>query len=342
MDVQETIEGLLDLYEHNTAALTHREIENFVDRMNLADTASEVASLVTFNFKILHKYDKDAFLDWVRNSFSKEFWKGSGVLLNPERIPELSSGDVIVVADGSVQTKQTVDMAVDYYGDADLIVNKGSAWIADTKNLVKAEDSASVEAHGRTNIVAEGFSNLTLYDHTRATVKDDVEVNANHHAFVESVGGDPRILASEHSGVLVSGGSAHVSLFGKSRGVFLGEDGNENLVKVDIMEAGVVYVGPNLDKDLEINQTDGILRGKDIAIAPEEMIDFILPEYKDSSKQFGEAIEVPLALDKLKKDLEPFMVSDQFNHVRQDLDAAKNERQVCEAIAKELPSLMEQ
>lgn len=47
MDLQETIEGLLDLYEHNTAALTHREIENFVDRMNLADTASEVASLVT-------------------------------------------------------------------------------------------------------------------------------------------------------------------------------------------------------------------------------------------------------------------------------------------------------
>ena len=172
-------------------------------------------------------------------------------------------------------------------------------------------------------------------------MKDDVEVNANHHTFVESVGGDPRILASEHSGVLVSGGSARVSLFGKSRGVFLGEDGNENLVKVDIMEAGIVYVGPNLDKDLEINQTDGILRGKDIAIAPEEMIDFILPEYKDSSKQFGEAIEVPLALDKLKKDLEPFMVSDQFNHVRQDLVAANNERLVCEAIARELPSLME-
>ena len=109
--------------------------------MNLADTASEVASLVTFNFKILHKYGKDAFLDRVRNSFSKEIWKGSGVLINPERIPKLSSGDVIVVADGSVQTKQTVDMDVDYYGNVDLIVNKGSAWIADTKNLVKAEDS---------------------------------------------------------------------------------------------------------------------------------------------------------------------------------------------------------
>lgn len=342
MNVEESIEALLDLYEHNTAAMRHREIENFVDRMNLADTASEVADAVTFNFRILHKYGKDAFLDWVRNSFSKEFWEVSGVLINPTLIPKRFSEGVIVVADGSVQTKQTVDMPVDYYGDVDLIVDKGRAWIADTKNLVKAKDSATVEAHGRTNIVAEGFSVLTLNDRARASIKDDVEVDTFDHAFVESVGGETRITTFGQSGVLVSGGSADVVMYNSSRGAFLGEDGNENQVKVDVESKGVVYVGPNLDKDLEINQTDGVLRGKDLAIAPEEMIDFILPEHKDNSIQFGGAIEIPLALDKLKKDLEAFFAADKFDYLRFDLHEAKDERRVCELVARELPSLMEQ
>lgn len=344
MNAEETKQAMLALIKDNPTVKWDSRDVNLSSDLSKAETASEVAALLADRFGRLEKRFGEAFLSLVKESFSPEVWEPLGVFVNPKTIPDRGLDHYYVLADGSVKTVQDEAASATYYGDVDLTVKWGIAFVQDTKNRVLIDGNGSVIAQGNTQVYATGHGLVDLQDHARAIVQDDVTVQTFDHSFVESIGGRPDITAYGQSRFLISEGSAKIQMYEFSRGMLLSADRLLKPIKVLTGGEGVLYVGPGNPNNVRITKKSDdciILDGNVQHIAPEEIRGLILPEYGERNLRIGDPIMNPLDGEQLKADLVPYLPT-WHDQVDRDLyEWATNEKSICAAIQAYIPEMVQ-
>lgn len=344
MNVEETKQAMIALIESNASIKWDKRDSNLAEELRQAETASDVAVLLVACFDRLENYFGEEFLSIVKNSLSPDIWNALGVFVNPKYIPDCGYDMHYVLSDGTVKTVQDHNVSVSYYGDVDLTVKEGAAFVQDTKNRVKVEDNGFVVARGHTQVYATGHSSVDLQGHARGIVQDDVIVQTFGQSFVESIGGRPDITAYDQSRFLISEGSAKIEMFNFSRGMLISADNHRDPIKVLTGGEGLLYVGPGNPGGVLIKKKNAdcvILDGQKQHITPEEIRDVIIPEYGNQKLRIGDSIQTSLDAERIKMDLSPYLPAWNQDWEKDMFAWASNEKEIAVAIKSYIPDMVQ-
>ena len=344
MNIEESKKALVALVKQEGSGIMDRTDRSaFIANMEDADTASDAIALVKDSFHPLYLSYGEAFLNWVREAFTGELWASQNVLINPSEVPLSETAPQIVVSDGAIPVVQDVRSAVAYYGDVDLKVLDGAAYVYDTKHKVTV-NGGMLYAFGQTAVEAMDRSGLFLSERSRATVSGEVKILAADLSFVECKAGHPSIQASNEAQILVSGGSVDLIMGDHTRCVITTKETPERPNTV-AMSGSCLFYTPKTDSNFirikNISKVNaGLLRGEEWHVTPEEMRDLIVPRCKERVPEVRKGIEKPIALEALKEAILTLLPKDTLSDLSDKIFRAENEGEVCQAITSRIPDLV--
>ena len=339
LNLEETKQALIALLETGKVASFLQGVwTRTMEDIRLAETASELANVTLAHLPLLYSEFGEKATAIVKDSLSPTVWKAAGLYINPEIIESDSQIKLIALCDGSVNTRQTTDADVTYFGDVKLTIKSGSAHVLDTKYPVYAYgDDTFVDAVGKTEVFAYDKSYLQLAGCARATLYHEAEAEVMGHAFAESRGTMTRITASDYAAVLVSQGSVDLTLYNGARGVVMTEDFPSNKrPMVNVRGSAVLYA-----RDLDAIRVDRhvdplsdfttglVMDGERMSIAPDRMRDILLSGYAKDIQPLTCEIPQSLPIDTLKKEVRPYLFDSDMDSFKE----AANEREVCSILS---------
>ena len=339
MNLEETKQALIALLETGkTGSFLPGMWTRAIEDIKQSETASELANVTLVNLPALYTEFGEKATAIVKESLSPTVWKAAGLYINPEIIESDSQIKLIVLCDGSVNTRQTADADVTYIGDVKLTIESGSAHVLDTKYPAYAYgDDTFVDAVGKTEVFAYDKSSLQLGGYARATLYNEVEAEALGHAFVESRGTRTRITAADYAAVLVSQGSVELTLYNGARGVVMTEDFPTNKRPLVNVHGSAVLYARDLDaihvdrhvSPLSDFTTGLVMDGERMSIAPDRMRDILLSGYAKDILPLKCEIPESLPIDTLKREVKPYIFDSEMELFRE----AADEREVCSILS---------
>lgn len=339
LNFEETKQTLISLLETGKVdSFLHGMWTRTMEDIRLSESASELANATLAHLPLLYSQFGEKATAIVKESLSPTVWKAAGLYINPEIIESDSTIKLVALCDGSVNTRQTTDADVTYFGDVKLTIESGSAHVLDTKYPVYAYgEDTFVDAVGKTEVFAYDKSSLQLGGYARATLYNEAEAEALGHAFVESKGTMTQITASDNAAVLVSQGSVELTLNDGARGVVLTEDFPTNKRPLVNVHGSAVLYAKDLDairvdrhvSPLSDFTTGLVMDGERMSIAPDRMREILLSGYAKDILSLKCEIPKPLPIDTLKNEVRPYIYESEKELVR---DAA-NEREVCSILS---------
>ena len=316
---------------------------DFIASMESIDTASDAIALVKDSFHTLYLSYGEEFLNWVREAFTSELWAQQNVLINPSEIPLNETTPLTVVSDSTIPIAQEVRSTVGYYGDVQLKLLDGVAYVYDTQQKVTV-NGGMLYAFGQTAVEAMGRSGLFLKDHSKATVSGEVKVLATDLTFVECTAGRPSIQASNEAQILVSGGSVDLIMDDHTRCAITTKETPARPHSVNLAGDSLLYT-PSLDPSFirgknhsKINA--GLICGQNWHVTPEEMRDLIVPRCNERKPDVRRCIETPIALERLKEEMLALLPKDTPSELTNNVMRAESEGEVCQAISTHIPDLV--
>lgn len=343
MEIGQLKQELLGLLERETAGQLDSAVKERLGlALSQAETAGEVACCVVDELDYIYKVYGQDLTDLLKAGISPEVWQAHGVLFNPEQIPTDGLHDYVVLADGSVQTVQQADVRVEYYGNVRLDLRQGIAAVWDSNQVATASGSSLLFAHGSTEVIGHDQATLHLYDRSRGSAYDSIELVARDESFVQVMGQSPVIYADQQAQVLVREGTPKLCMDRDARAVIMRDRDAHKPMQAFIGGEGLLYIADDRDT-VQITEEDfkgTVLEAAEITTSPETMRDIIVPRHQQRLP-YSRPIVEPIELDKLKQAIQPFLPDSLNEHERSLLAQAVDEDGVCSCIVPYLPEMVD-